>query len=63
MFVADGAYPIGCPARVFSAAFANFQTAGPTVGASVNNTAQLDPAPATGPVRVRAGVVPIGGRT
>lgn len=63
MFVAYGAYPIRCPARIFSAAFANFQTTGPTVGASVNNTAQFDPTPATGSVRVRAGVVPIGGRT
>lgn len=60
MFVTDCTHPVSCSARVFSATFANLQPTSPTVSASVNNTSQLNPAPAAGSVWVRAGVVPVG---
>lgn len=59
MFVADRADPVCGPARVFPATLADFQSAGPAVRASVDDASQLDPAPAAGPVRVRACVVPV----
>lgn len=59
MLVTDCADPVGGPAGVLPAALADLQSAGPAVGSPVDDAPQLDPAPAAGPVRVRAGVVPV----
>ena len=59
VLVANCADPVGRPKRIFPAALAYFQSASPTVGSSVYNSAELNPASPARSVWVRSCAVEV----